>query len=245
MARFTFIAILCIILQSCSHFVLQTITDSDDKIKSDVVYNSTALLATSFGIDREENSEIKAASASGVVVKIDYEKNISYILTVRHFCIAPAEYDIKLDDAKFVAYRQIGLANDDYETYNAFVFYVDEIYDLCIIAAIGTNGFVPISVSSKDIQLGEHVTAIGGPNLIYPAKFDGYVIIDYSGKVCNKCIVIGVPSSEGSSGSPVYNDNHELVGIIVAVNRDNNNITIMTSLSAIKSVLKKSLVLNQ
>jgi len=242
MARLAVVAIFLLLFQtSCSFVTLQTI--KKQRIV-DKIYNSTVLLATSFKIDNDEDdSEIKAASASGVIVRVDYDKNISYALTVKHFCEAPVEYDIELSDAKYVAYSQLSLKDDDYKTYDAFVFYVDKTYDLCVVAITGIGKLVPIAISKQDVQLGEHVTTIGAPNLIYPVKFDGYVVTEYGGKACTDCIIVGVTSSEGSSGSAVYNDDYELVGIIIGVNRANDNISIMASLSSINIALKQSLLL--
>lgn len=190
----------------------------------DPVYKSVVLLSRTKTVE----DEMHEVSATGVVVKTN--KDFNYILTVAHFC-----EETNLD----VSIKSTSNTNDEYHGQTVSL---DDKLDLCLIRMPKKNNFfVAIKLAAHEPDIGSDVSTIGAPLSIFPLKNTGYVASNFipskkEQHFCKDCklFVITVPSIEGSSGSPVYNSNYELVGIINGVYRRYEHLTIAIRLSAVE-----------
>jgi len=145
-----------------------------------------------------------ASTGSGVIINHIKNSN-TIILTAGHIC-----HD------NTIAMRVLDIKENTFNV-NTFVRAVKD--DLCLLV---TDGFIegrPIKLSDTAPQIGDHAYNIAAPMGIHAPDmelmFDGY----FQGKL--KLPIEHYPSDiysiagmGGSSGSPIFNDNWELVGIV-------------------------------
>tara|TARA_Y100000310_G_scaffold182983_1_gene183021 strand:- start:1187 stop:1921 length:735 start_codon:yes stop_codon:yes gene_type:complete len=195
----------------------------------DPIYESTVSLERTADYD----GELMTIVATGVVIKnIEGKKQKinSYILSVEHFC--------KKIKNKVTA---MAVSRDDETlvTFKGKVLFVDQESDLCLIKLYNTkNRFESIRFSNELPKIGERVMVIGSPEGIFPSKTEGYVISNTFGSYNeDKDLYMTVPVSGGSSGSPVYNEDFELVGILKARHIEFGQISIAVPLDKINIFL--------
>jgi len=169
----------------------------------DPVYDSAIILSS------------KNNSASGVIIKV-IDKKISYAITVKHFCSA-IKGKIKVAAAP--------------HHLNTFVFFtgkvekIHEFLDLCLVRLDGDTTHVrPIKIRGRKPYSGMRVYTLGAPAGLWPSKNEGYLVGISRSKAPPPefkgpdVIALSIPSFYGSSGSPIYDSQGHLVGIIMAVN---------------------------
>lgn len=161
-------------------------------------------------------------AATGFSIKYDRKLNKTYILTNHHFCENKTEYDIGYF---YVESDNITGGNSiDPEKYLSLV-YTDERKDLCILKTYGKIKPVKFGNYKKPLNRLDKVYVVGAPRGIFPIVTENY----YSGIIhreqlfpstmgnngFNYLLISGIVH-EGHSGSPIYNKDGELVGIIFA-----------------------------
>lgn len=145
-----------------------------------------------------------ASTGSGVIINHTKDFN-TIILTAGHIC-----------NDNTIAMRVLDINEDSFDIVS---FVRAEKDDLCLLVAKGYIESKPVKISQSAPQIGEHAYNIAAPMGIHAPgmelMFDGY----YQGKL--KLPVEHYPSDiysiagmGGSSGSPIFNDNWELVGIV-------------------------------
>jgi S1-C subfamily serine protease len=127
--------------------------------------------------------------------------------------------------------------------------------DLCILTVQNTN--LPVSILADDYPMrGDRIFNLAAPMGIWEVgtthRFDGY----YAGPTACDPIDIqtyhciegeklwssfSLAAATGSSGSPIYNWNGELIGIVVKVTRDFSHIVYAVRLEDIKLLLNEVL----
>ncbi len=181
-----------------------------------VVYSTSCGCATLFNSvnfkDAPRNSFVKvevltdqyASTGSGVIIN-HIENSNTIILTAGHIC-----HD------NTIAMRVLDIKEKAFEV---ITFVKAERDDLCLLITKGVINGKPIKLAEEAPQIGEHSYNIAAPMGIHAPDmelmFDGY----YQGKL--KLSVEHYPSDiysiagmGGSSGSPIFNENWELVGIV-------------------------------
>ena len=179
----------------------KTIKDLDEP---DPVFDSAILLRTG------------KSSASGVIIKIDNNKT-AWALSAKHFCIKVKN--------KVEAYASPH-KSENVIKFDASVEKMHSFLDLCILKLNGdTTSVKPLQLMTKNLYSGMRVHTIGAPAGLWPSKSTGYVVgfaksnhAPSNYKIFD-IIIVSISSFYGSSGCPIYNDDRELVGIIVAVNK--------------------------
>lgn len=165
-----------------------------------------------------EDIFIRVSSATGFSAKYDPAKNESIIITNDHFCKG------NLDNAKFMVetYRE-GYLNGSSKAFGAKHVLSMPRLDLCILSV---DGYIkPVEIVGYDHRVSpfEKIYVVGGPSGTFPIIFDSYVsrymdrkdvnlgLLNSSG---NPFILISEQVFPGHSGSPVYNQEGKVVGIV-------------------------------
>lgn len=167
---------------------------------------------------------IPVANATGVSIKYEEYSNTTLILSNDHFCKEyfsnPGMIIVAEDSSK----PRIGNVDED-SFHVAEVIKTDSSLDLCLMSV---KAFIPPAIISRDDvkynQFNE-IYIIGGPTGIFPVILKTYT----SGYIPRDEVTLSGLSSSGNdflflsgiifpghSGSPVYNSNHEMIGIIFA-----------------------------
>lgn len=168
-------------------------------------------------------------SASGSGFGISYRGNETVVMTAGHVC------------------SELGEKNDFFTTVFSVITFEGKVFpakdviisdeqDLC---AITIEGHIPITKLSKnEPTVGDKIFYSGYPLGMYmPGTrhyFDGYM----AGKDDELNHLYNIPVVGGASGSPVYNKNKEVVGIISAVLIDFEHITLGVGLLNIEHFLE-------
>lgn len=166
---------------------------------------------------------IPYASGTGFSVKFDRANKVSYIITNSHIC------DLKnLELAGQVTSRFTYQNNhttisgqDTPPSGHLYILDQDVENDLCLM--ISDSYITPVKIANPDynIRQMERVRIVGAPNGIYPIIIDSYVSNLISKRIINSnstnstpLILISSIIFGGQSGSPIFNANGEVIGVI-------------------------------
>ena len=191
--------VVAIILGSCSYPSVPTQNlprDAFMQVRVNLLYRNIDTPEVGWGES--------AGLGSGVVI---HENRLnSYVLTAAHVCNDDAEL---FSD---VSIKTIVVSNWHGETEEGHVVAIDLINDLCIIKT-GRMNVSPVRISNKIPKEGERIYNLAAPYGIFGDNFiltfEGFI----AGDVGNE-IIYTIPTGPGSSGSPIFNKNGQLIGII-------------------------------
>ena len=193
-----FISFLMVSCFSCAHF--STSSGSYD-IKD--AYASVGRLSVK---SLDEKSRLGATGFA-----IDDE----HIMSVAHFCVAVIEGNIRgtLPDKVDLTIVHNNILLDLKQVLEIVI--IDEKDDICILQ--GNHGMLPLKFADySKVRVGDKVSVIGAPLFMFPVLTEGRVAIPKM-NIDNdrKLLFLGLHVSPGNSGSPVINDQGEVVGMIV------------------------------
>ncbi len=178
----------------------------------------------------------KSYVATGFSVK-NIEGNKSFIITNQHVC------SMKQNSA-YLLTLQTG------ERVTAKYIRVDAFADICLLEADAV--IPPLKISEENASYGDRVITIGGPEGVYPVIVDGFVSGYYDIEMKNepdeegqfeihfRAQVISAPTYPGSSGSPVFDTNGIVVGIVFAGLIDKDHITYMVPVNEVLRFLDRT-----
>jgi len=160
-----------------------------------------------------------SSTASGLV--FSSYRNVIFVLTAAHFCNSDEEFSM------FYNEKIIGVASEKHRELH--ILKMNKEKDICMLFGLKEKDESYKNIKlAKELIVGEEVysvaapSSIGGPGirLIFTGKLGG----------CDEEICMTtMPASFGSSGAGIYNSNHELITIIMAVPEDFKNVILSPS----------------
>jgi len=182
-------------------------------------YFSSMMSIMNYG---EANLE-KISTATGFSIGYDPDTNISFVITNDHFCER-----IILDPTSALMAEKSDVArisNDGASGILSEVVYTSGEYDLCLIKLFGRVGGVTLAPDGYRPKQFDRIYIIGAPSGNLPIIVETF----YSADIPRDQISIGsltdvgepfLMTSEivfpGHSGSPIFNNNGQVVGVIFA-----------------------------
>jgi S1-C subfamily serine protease len=170
--------------------------------------------------------------ASGFVVAND--EGGSYVLTAAHVCHDINEIEkVNLKEQIDLLGRNVNIKimEIDMFTYdtndNEYSTTIVDLYgkdDICLIYSENLNE-PAILPAKKDLDIGMQVYNIAAPAGFHFANVMPILDGRYSGVIEGRDAVYTIPSTHGSSGSPIINKNGEYVGMVVATITEFEQIT--------------------
>ena len=201
------------------------------------------------GVDKEtgekkcQKATLRYVSSGAYVFHSEVSEGVSYALTAGHSCQSkiPEKQHIEgfvvlNKGSKFKVVDLNGFSHD------ATVVAINNRFDLCLLQVSDVIMKPPtLKIAEKEPARGETVVNMAAPHglfwpgtvLVFKGQFSGYHNKGYS--------VYTIPTKPGSSGSPIINSKHELVGVIFAGYPMMENIGLSSPLVAIRVFLKKSI----
>lgn len=147
----------------------------------------------------------KFSTASGVVFSQTTTSNTA-IVTAKHVCEGPENATFKVLDHKKIKHEAIML-------------HASKEKDICILSTLTPVDAKPVKLSKRKPLQGHSSYNIAAPYGIYDSDMALIFHGHYSGLIKIKGIdealdVYTIPGGGGSSGSPIFNEDWELIGII-------------------------------
>lgn len=238
--------ILSIIVFSCARSNNQDNTKLIQKEHKATIYLKKLLHIETY----DTHTIIDHSFASGICVKSDAYHNYRTILSVEHFCKDKSVelkkligelskvYNISEADVIDVSYDIDGMKFDG-TSYKLSVVKLDDKSDLCILTFVDNDELCEesIRIAKSFPQQGEKLYNIASPMSIFMPNvaliFDGY----YAGLDTNDNMMLTIPATFGSSGSPVFDKRGQLVSIITKTVTKFNNIAIGVNLDEIREFI--------
>lgn len=173
--------------------------------------------------------ERKDGISTGSGVIIAHKKNNSIILTAGHICENSENiYAIDLEERAYIA-KSFFRSKDD---------------DLCLFVISGKIPYPEVKFASSITNtIGKKVWNIAAPLGIHGKNvaivFEGY----YQGDLktafnSHKMSLYTIPTRGGSSGSPVFNEDWEVIGVISRGIENFENVTLAVSIERVKLFLQ-------
>ena len=175
---------------------------------------------------------------SGVV--IGTSKGVSYVLTASHVCKHQKAEAVIVDGApySYTNSEQLTVIGYDGIARRSMIVGADEDNDICLVLSLGV-WTAPAKIAKNEPLQGEHVYNIAAPMGIFAPGmallFDGH----FSGVDPDHNAFYTIPAWPGSSGSPVFNTNGEVIGIIHSATPIFPNISVASRLEDIQSLLNR------
>jgi S1-C subfamily serine protease len=168
------------------------------------------------------------------------------IMTAGHFC-ATAEIGMAMGVlGSGVHYSYMDDQNIEESSDLIIVNYVmDEVnnQDICILKK-KNHGIKPVEFAKlSSIDIGDKLTIVGAPLGVFPTKTEGHVTLLDGGETLSylkNYLVTSVPSYGGNSGSPIFDEEGKVVGMLVAGHPAYPHITLGIRVDALKDFIKKT-----
>lgn len=180
--------------------------------------------------DNECQPSVKRGAASGFIIH-GTDKG-SYVLSAEHVCVG--KNSKAAPDSKIF----ISLVSSSGKRYDARILWTDFFSDVCVLWVPSMTEGMSVTVSPVPPSFGDPVTNLASPRGI--AKLP-YTLPVFEGKYCGsdkRFAMYSIPTTKGSSGSPIFNKKGHLVGMIQARLVNFSNIALSALYNDIVKVVK-------
>jgi len=180
--------------------------------------------------DNECQPSVKRGAASGFIIH-GTDKG-SYVLSAEHVCVGK---NSKSAPGSKISVVIIGASG---KGYRARILWTDFFSDICVLWVPSMTEGSEVRVSPRPPAFGDHVMNLASPRGI--AKLP-YTLPVFEGKYCGsdkRFAMYTIPTARGSSGSPIFNDEGYLVGMIQARLVNFSNIALSALYNDIVKVVK-------
>ena len=198
---------LLLFLTSCAHSNNLPLGTRGTFVKIEKTIN---VMLCDKGQCQQDKAEIMG---SGVIIAS--RKNGAYILTAAHVCESKSMVNFPFILEYTIDLQTVNLQE---KRFKSEIINMDPKLDTCILFAHNLNG--PIAkISRRPPKIGDRVYNVAAPaNIFYNNTvpiLEGF----FSGNVKERNVAIySIPATGGSSGSPIFNSNGFLIGMIHSVN---------------------------
>lgn len=205
--------------------------------------------------------ETSASEASGSSVVFLNRGGHSYILTAEHVCSPARQSDMDmfintpqdkevLDTISNMTLTTSITRNVSYNIMNIYgriaenieIINTDINNDICIMRSDRIDGIIPVQISNTTPRIGEEVWNIAAPYGVFDFNMVPILRGVWGGQnPQGQAFICDLPASPGSSGSPVFNNDGELVSIVHSTHVQFNAASFGASLSNIRELINESL----
>ena len=224
------LAFLCLMI-SCAHSPL--IKGTPEFLRGGFVKITMSVTDDSLckkPVDSSCKPIIKRGAASGAIIH-GTEKG-SYVLSAEHVCAGKNSGSVSSSKISVVVIGDTG------KGHRARVLWTDFFSDICVLWVPSMTEGSEVRVSPRPPAFGDHVMNLASPRGI--AKLP-YTLPVFEGKYCGsdkRFAMYTIPTARGSSGSPIFNDEGYLVGMIQARLVNFSNIALSALYNDIVKVVK-------
>lgn len=151
----------------------------------------------------------------GSIVGTAFAVDDRHLVTAGHFCVGVVEGNIKgvFDDKIdiLIVYHNSLLKLKGVLEIES----IDERLDICVLR--GDHGLVPLKFADfSTVDIGDKAFVVGAPLSLFPIFSEGRVAIPkFEVGDGREMLFLGIHVSPGNSGSPVLDENGEIIGMIV------------------------------
>ena len=179
----------------------------------------------------EEVTRVPLSVSTGTGASVRSNKNYSDILTAGHVC-ADMEIPEVFGDQHVTTFTLVDFTG---RIFNGDLIAIDHEADLCLLRIYTPTRAAQIS--EKELASGDPVWYSGYPLGIYNPytlhHFSGY----FSGSDADGFYMYSLPAAPGASGSPIFDKDQKLVGVVSAIPEDFSHLTIGAGTQRIKAFL--------
>lgn len=196
------------------------------KISLNNYFHSNADKATVYiKVDVLTNEGITSSSGTGVAIDRDISADKSLILTAGHICVETIRPNVVSE--KMTVYTISG------DGFYSKIISIDPDFDLCLIEI---SKSLPIAkIAKKEPKTGDLIMYSGYPAGLYMPGTKHYFQGFMAGKDQLGDHLYNIPATGGSSGSPIYNSDKEIVAIVSAVMIDFEHMTFAVGTNNIRN----------
>lgn len=223
-------------------------TCAKSKLETDrISYNASAFVQVfqttkiiSCHDKKDKNCPIGERTQTGSGVKLHLVEGESTVLTAGHVCDTEPSKKIKL-------FLQTVAIRDVYDRVHQawpikITFHDAEkgTGDLCLLWVPTLVGYPTAKLSNKKPVVGSDVYYLGAPmGIFHPPTVPIFKGV-FSGRMDESSSMITAPAIGGSSGGPVFNDQHKIVGILFAANREFHHVSVIVNYKILVNFLLDS-----
>ena len=180
-------------------------------------------------------------SGSGSIVKT--EEDTTFVLTAKHLC--SFELDLVAVGEVKPTSQQMFIYDLENVIHEATIINKSETYDFCILQVDSDLKRPAISLSKSPPTLAERVFNIAAPVGIFGKHmvpmYQGFYSGNFEISPGVEMSGFSIPTQTGSSGSPIFNEDMELISIILRKTKDFENFAIGGTHQQLKEYLASNL----